>query len=549
MDFNVAAIFDLVADAAPDREAIVFRDRRLSYREVRERARRLGTLLRARGVTIRAERDASTPRWVSTQEHVGLYLHNGNEYLEGILGAFHARAVPFNVNYRYTGPELLYLLSDAAPAAIIFHACFAERLALLLPDLPRTTVLLQVADESGAELLPGAVDYEAALAGSSADVSDDLSPDDLYMLYTGGTTGMPKGVLWRQADALPGCFGGRDDAGQPIVTVEGLVHRVQEQTLRIVPCPPFMHGAGHWGALNALTSGGAVLVPPIVDRFDAANVWRLVESERATRLVIVGAAFARPLLDELERGAYDTSSVETIITGGSLVTAELKSEMLEALPHVVIHDAAGSSESGTQITQTSAVGFGTPGVFRPRLSTVVLEEDLSGIIPVGDVRVGWLASCGHIPLGYLGSPEKTADTFPEVNGTRYSVPGDRARYRVDGSIELLGRDSLMINSGGEKIFVEEVEGALASHPAVADVLVTSRPSERWGDEVVAIVQLRVGRATSEDGLREHAAARIARYKLPKQIVFVDSVARTPTGKADYRWARDVATASFEERGA
>ena len=547
MEFNLAQVHEAIADAVPEREAIVWRDRRLTYRELRDRTRRLANHLLASGIGVTAER-AALQGHESGQPHLACYLHNGNEYVEAMLGAYKARFAPFNVNYRYVAEELRYLLEDSQARAIVYHSAFAARLAEVLPDLPQLSILLQVDDGTGADLLPGARWYEEALASASPErPAVEWSPDDLYILYTGGTTGMPKGVLWRQADIFVASLGGRSAAtGEPFSSLEEIVAAATEASGRYLPAPPFMHGAGHWLALNALCSGNTVVIQDDTVRLDPADVWSTIARERANILLIVGDAFARPLVEELERVAaegkpYDTSSLLVITSGGAPLNSSLKDRFLAQLSTVMIMDAVGASETGSQMTHFSAAGqAASTGTFTPGPGVAVVSEDLSRTLEPGHAEVGWLAQTGHVPLGYLGDPEKTARTFPVIDGVRHSVPGDRARLTAEGLIELYGRDSVTINSGGEKIFAEEVEQALAHHPDVYDVVVAGRPSERWGSEVVAVVQLREGAEPDEDALLAEAAKHIARYKLPKAFVFVPSIVRSPAGKADYRWAREQA---------
>ncbi len=481
MEYNLAQVCEAVEAAVPDRECIVWRDRRLTYADVGERTRRLAHHLAGAGLGAHRER-GDLGGHESGQDHLACYLYNGNEYLESMLGAFKARVAPFNVNYRYVAEELRYLLRDAKARAIVFHSAFAERIAEVRADLPDLQVLLQVDDGTGASLLPGAVWYEDALAAADpAGPGLELSPDDLYILYTGGTTGMPKGVLWRQADTIG---------------------------------------------------------------FDPDDVLRTISREQANMLLIVGDAFGRPLVDQLEAAAeagtpYDLSSLLMVASGGAPLNSTLKDRILAQLPTVMVMDAVGASETGSQMAHVSAAGQqATTGTFTPGPGAAIVSEDLTAVLEAGHAEVGWLAQEGRVPLGYLGDPEKTARTFPVIDGVRYSVPGDRARLTAENLIELYGRDSVTINSGGEKIFAEEVEQALAHHPDVYDVVVAGRPSERWGQEVVAVVQLRNGATVDEASLLAEAQAHIARFKLPKAFRFVDHIQRSPSGKADYRWAKE-----------
>ena len=549
MEENLARLMEALEDRIGDREAIVFRDRRLTYRDLGRRTRQLANVLIDAGLGCHTERD-QLQNQESGQDHLALYLHNGNEYLEGMIGGYKARVAPFNVNYRYVAEELEYLLNDAKAAAIIYHSAFAETLAAVRPNVPSLKVLLQVADESGAELLEGAKWYEEALAAApdtlDQSVIDSWSPDDLYILYTGGTTGMPKGVLWRQADIFIAALGGRPfGAPDAWESLDALVEAAAAGGgTSTIPAPPFMHGAAHWSAFHCFCGGGRVIVPDIVERFDAPSTLDLMEREAANVLLIVGDAFARPLVDALEASTRDLGGWFALSSGGAILTAQMKDRLLSAHPQLMIIDGLGASETGAQAGQVSAAGGESQsGRFTPHPGMVVLSAELDRIMEPGHEEMGWLGQSLRVPLGYLGDAVKSAATFPDIHGVRYAVPGDRARLLADGTLELYGRDSVTINSGGEKIFAEEVEKAIAAHPAIADVVVCGRPSERWGNEVVAVVQLRDGTDPSDDDLRAAAESHIARYKLPKAIVRRSFIQRSPSGKADYRWAKEQAIAA------
>jgi fatty-acyl-CoA synthase len=536
--FNLAAIHEAIAAAIPERECLVFRDRRLTWAQMTDRTRRLASVLRDAGL------GSSTPRselknWESGQSHIALFLYNGNEYLEGMLGAFKARCVPVNVNYRYVDQELEYLFENSQARAIVFHASFAPTLARIRSRLPRVRLWLQVDDGSGEPLLPGALDYEQALAAAEPrPPGPDLSPDDLYVLYTGGTTGMPKGVLWRQEDILRAALYTGDPG-----SLEQMVERARAGGIRSLPAPPFMHGAAHWVAFNMWHVGGTIVVQSQTRHLDPHDIWSTIEREKVNALTIVGDAFGRPLADQLRKRSYDLSSFKLLTSGGAILTAALKQEFLELIPDLRILDALGSSESGAQAMQFSVSGTRTStGDFALAPGNVVLKADLSGIVAAGSSEQGWLARSGAVPLGYYGDEAKTAKTFPVVEGVRYSVPGDRAGLDERGLLRLFGRDSVTINSGGEKIFAEEVEHALKHHPSVYDAVVVGTPHDRWGQQVTALVQLREGERPSEAQLCEAAGAHVAAYKLPKLFVFVDEILRSPSGKADYRWAKATALA-------
>ena len=540
VQFNLTKAFDTLVESLADRDCIVWRDRRFTYRQVQERSRRLASYLHGRGLTVHQER-AELRGWESGQDHVALALYNGNEYLEGMLGSYGARVAPFNVNYRYVGEELRYLLDDARPRALVLHSSLAPTFAEVLPTLKEAPdVLLQVSDESGNALLPGAEWYEEALSKSSPDGAPvEPSPDDLYILYTGGTTGMPKGVLWRQHDIFMAAMGGRKVGTWEVVTsYEGLTERLAESPpLKLLVLPPLMHGAAQWACFMLMAQGATLVFPHDTRRVDPDDVWSTVEREKANTMTIVGDAILRPLLLQLDKKNYDLSSFFAVGNGGAPLTPAVRAMAMERLPNLVISDSAGSSETGAQMHVTSVDPIEV-GTFIPGPGTVVVDEAFTKVLAPGHEGNGWLAQTGSVPLGYLGDEAKTARTFPVIDGVRYSIPGDRARHLPDGSITLLGRDSVTVNSGGEKIFVEEVERAIAGHPSVADVVVTGRPSERWGSEVVAVVQLAEGSVGDEVSIVSHASEHIARYKLPKQVVFVERIQRSPSGKADYRWAAE-----------
>jgi fatty-acyl-CoA synthase len=542
MPFAFAELNEAIADRIPDREMIVTPTRRLSWRDVQLRTRRLADVLARAGLGCKRERGALQP-WESGQDHVALYMYNGPEWIEGMLGCYKSRTAPFNVNYRYVDDELLYLFRDAKTRAVIYHSSFAPTLARILPRLPEMAVLLQVDDGSGEPLLPGARAYEEALA-SASDAKPDLpwSADDLYIVYTGGTTGMPKGVLWRQEDIFFAAMGGRVPGGEAVKSIDEMLERTAYgEFLRMLPTPPFMHGAAQWSSFIILHQGGTVVLPANVRKLDADDIWGTIEREKVLTMSIVGDAFARPLLDGLKDKTYDLASLKILGSGGAILSPPLKRALLEALPDIMLVDGFGSSETGAQgSTVTTAGGEIVPTAFKMDDHTLVLDDQLTRRLAPGDTEVGWLARVGHLPLGYLNDEEKTRRTYPVIDGVRYSVPGDRARIAEDGTIHVFGRDSVCINTGGEKVFAEEVERALKQHPAVYDAVVTGTPNERWGEQVTAVVALRPGTTAGEDDLREAAAKELARYKLPKSIIFVDRIVRHESGKPDYRWAKETA---------
>jgi acyl-CoA synthetase (AMP-forming)/AMP-acid ligase II len=531
VEFNLAQLLESVAGVVPDREALAWGDRRFTFGELAERARRFASFLHGRGFGVHTAREDLAGH-ESGQDHLALYLYNGNEYLEAMLGAFRARVAPFNVNYRYVRDELQYLLADSGARGIVYHSSFAPVLGDVLATLPAVELLVQVDDGAGNELLPGAVDYESVVAaGDPAGPPVDPSPDDLYILYTGGTTGMPKGVLWRQHDIFVAAMGGR-----AVADYDAVVERARGGGMRCLLLPPLMHGAAQWISLSTLNGGGSVVFPRETRQLEPRDVWDTVEAEQPLMLSVVGDAMLRPLLAELERQPADLASLRAVVSGGAPLHPTLKEKLTAMAPNVMILDAVGSSETGAQMSQTHVPGQPAPNLFTPGPGTVVLDEEMRTQLAPGAEEIGWLAQEGSVPLGYLGDAGKTARTFPVVEGVRYAVPGDRARLLADGRIELLGRDSVTINTGGEKVFAEEVERAIGAHDGVDDVVVVGRPSEQWGQEIVALVQRAEGSEVGAEELVAQAAQSLARYKLPKAVVFVPTVVRSPSGKADYRWA-------------
>ncbi|KAB2347937.1 AMP-binding protein [Actinomadura rudentiformis] len=528
---DLATLHEAIAAAIPDRECLVWRGGRMTWREVGERSRRLARVLHEHGL---GRHGRATEPWESPHDHLALYLHNGPEYLEGLLGAHKARASAFNVNYRYVDGELAQLFTDARPTAILFHARFAATIGRVAKRLDAAPLLLQVADDSGEDLLPGALDYETALASVSPEPLD-VRPDagDLHILYTGGTTGLPKGVLWRIGDLMTGPLGMARRDGTPITDLEEAVERAVKGRHRVLIGPPLMHGTGTWSALGGWCGGGCVVFPGRVDGLDAADLLATAERERVTRMLMVGDAFARPVVEELDRGSYDLSTVRTLLNSAAGISPDVKRRLLDHLPDAHIHDVLGSSESGFAVTRRGPADR----AFVPAPGTAVLSADRSRKLSPGEDELGWLAKGGLLPLGYLNDPVKTAATFIVLDGERLVVAGDRARLRADGTVEVHGREATTINTGGEKVFAEEVETVLRDLPGVADALVVGRPSERWGTEIVAVLRLDRDAAPTDDDLREGCAAHLARYKIPKAFLRTEQGLRLPNGKADYAAAR------------
>lgn len=546
MDFNVASIFERVAQNVPDREAIICGDERLTYGEFDKRANRIAHYLASVGI--------------GKGDHVAIYAFNRLEWVEAMLACYKLCAVPVNVNYRYVEEELQYLLNDADVKAIVFERQFGPLLAAVKEKLPTLKHYIAIEDGSGAALdnlnAAGSLvaDYHTVMAQQSdAPLNIERSGDDLYVLYTGGTTGMPKGVVWRQEDVIMALGGGLDMAtGQPLASAEVMADRCAQPNafaMRSLQLAPLMHGAAQWGLLRALFEGGAVIFSD-KKSFDADHVWQLVGKEKANVMLITGDAMARPLMDAMntraEAGeAYDLSSMFVLASSAAIFSPSLKDAFTEKLPNVLIMDNIGASEVGYCGAAVHSKGGADKDAGGPRVApgpdTIVLDEEFN-VIPMGSGREGWLARGGNIPLAYYKDEEKTKKTYITAgDGRRYAIPGDRVRANEDGTLTLLGRGSGCINSGGEKIFPEEVECAVKAHPAVVDTLVVGTPDERFGSCVTALVSIRPGFSEPTlESIQEACTSHIARYKLPRRVFFVNEIARSPSGKPDYKWAKEEA---------
>ncbi len=535
MEFNLADLFESVVDRVGHQTAMVSGSRRLTYTELDRRANRLAHHLEGVGVGPR--------------DTVGLQLVNGTEYIESMLACFKIRAVPVNVNYRYLGGELEYLYRDAALVGLISHGRFAPAVTGALGAMPETRAVLQVCEPIDHHPAVGE-DYESALA--SAPDSRGFHPrrsDDLYCVYTGGTTGMPKGVLWRHDDIFFAAMGGGDplSLGNHIATPDELVMRLLNPGITALAIPPFMHAAGHWLAFSTLFGGGTV-VTTTGGVFDATEVWHLVEAERVNAIAVVGDAMVRPLLDVLveQPDRYDLSSLMAVGSGGAVLSPSTKAQLAELLPGRIIADRFGSSETGQVGGEMPPDDpFGPPRL-RVDTRTDVLDADLRPVAPGSEV-IGHLARGGHVPIGYLGDPPESATTFVEARGQRWALPGDLATVNADGSIVVLGRGSLCINTGGEKVFPDEVEAALKDDPEISDAVVVGAPDPRFGERVVALVRPRTGRAIDPEAVRKHVHARLSGFKVPRDVIVVDDIVRSPSGKPDYPWAQAVAEAALRDK--
>ncbi|MDA8357661.1 MAG: acyl-CoA synthetase [Actinomycetota bacterium] len=528
MEFNLADLFEAAVDAYPDREYLVAGDQRRTYAQMEERSNRLAHHLAAHGVGV--------------GDHVGIYAHNSAEWVETAWAVFKLRAVWININYRYVEDELRYLFTNADLKALVYQRAFSPHVATLIDELPELRHVLAVEDGSPCATPAGAVSYEEALA--EGDPSRDFGPrsaDDHYILYTGGTTGLPKGVVWRHEDVFFALGGGVDAltnarAQRP----EEMVEKGRGGVMTFLPIAPLMHGATQWAVMGQSFVGSKIV---LVARFDPHEVWGLVERERVNSLMVTGDAMAKPLVEALDDPghSYDLSSLMAVVSSAALFSAPVKDQFFARLPDIVITDAVGSSESGnngvTFITKDQTAMRSGPTV-QVLGETVVLDEHLRPVEP-GSGAIGKIARSGNIPLGYYNDPVKTAEVFITVDGTRYVMPGDFATVEPDGSVTLLGRGSVVINSGGEKIFPEEVESAVRSHPEVMDAIVVGAPDERWGQTVAAIVQARPGMSPTLESIQEHCRATIAGYKLPRRLHHVPAIERSPSGKPDYRWAERI----------
>jgi acyl-CoA synthetase (AMP-forming)/AMP-acid ligase II len=533
-EWTIGAVLDTIADVIPDRTMTVCGGRRSTFAESADRTRRLANFLAGKGFGAHRERD-TLERWECGQDRVALIMHN-DLYTDAVIGCLKARAVPVNINHYYTPREVGELLDYVKPQAIIYHRSLGAKFADVLPP-NGADLLVSVDDGSTAPQLAGAVPLDDALAQGDTDQGVTGSPDDLLMICTGGTTGRPKGVLWRQSDIYVSSMVGADHE-----SAREIHDKVRAGGPPWFAVSPLMHAAGMWTAFSAIMAGTPVVLYDTGNKLDPRSVWETAEREKVGLMTMVGDAYAAPLVAELRRGRYNLSSLYGIGTGGAATNPKYQEALLELLPQITLINGYGSSETGN-------MGFGRSSgetrtdTFTLREGGLVLSENYGHFLAPGEQEVGWVAREGRIPLGYFNDPDATRKTFPEVAGKRVVISGDRAGLESDGTLRLFGRDSLVVNTGGEKVFVEEVEEVLRAHPAVADALVVGRPSERWGEEVVALVEVRPGYAsggTGHESLHTHCTALLARFKAPKEFIFVDHVQRLGNGKADYRWAKRVA---------
>jgi acyl-CoA synthetase (AMP-forming)/AMP-acid ligase II len=535
MELHYATIWESIADTIPDATAVVHGDITRTWAQYDDRAARLAAAYAAAGL--------------GHDSKIGLYMYNGNEYLEAQYGAFKIRGVPVNVNYRYLDDELWYLLDNSDAEALVFHSSLGDRVAQVTERLPKLKLLIEV-DDGGTGQVQAALTYDEVLSANEPMERIVRSEDDIYMLYTGGTTGMPKGVMYDMASHVSLFLrSGFPFLGQQVPRsgeeVAPLVEAITAAGKRMVaiPCAPLMHGTGLWlGAFAAHLTGGEVIT--LTSRtLDPHEVLRTAQARRATSLVIVGDAFAKPLVAAIDEAAqraepYDLSSLGVILSSGVMWTAEVKQQLLDRIPQVVLFDAIGSTE-GSMGNQMSTRGGSTETAkFTQNPTTKVFTEDGREVTP-GSGEIGVVAAGGFVPLGYFKDPDKSARTFRTIDGVRYAIPGDLAQVAADGTLILLGRGSQVINSGGEKIFPEEVEEAVKRVPGVRDCLVIGIDDERFGQAVTAVAATD-GRVLDEADVIAHVKTQLARYKAPKRVVFVTDVPRSPNGKADYIAAKQYA---------
>ncbi|MFI6405498.1 acyl-CoA synthetase [Streptomyces sp. NPDC050548] len=537
MEYNIADLFESVVDVVPDREALVYIDhpgtgaeRRLTYAELDAAANRIAHHLIDTGIR--------------PGEHLGLHLYNGVEYLQTVLGCLKARVVPVNVNYRYVEEELVYLYRDADLVALVFDAEFTERVAAALPRAEKLRHLVRVGTPAqDAPAVPAVAFPDAEATGSPERGFPARSGDDQFIIYTGGTTGMPKGVMWRQEDLFFSGLGGGAPTGEPVKTPEELAERVATGGAGITffPTPPLMHGTSTLTAFIGFNFGQRIVIHR---KFVPEEVLRTIEKEKVTSISLVGDAMLRPLIDALNgpMKGTDCSSVFSVSSSGAIMSETVRRQFQELLPNTMLLNNYGSSESGFNGTATADSGAGQSFRIRVNSRTQVVDPATNEPVAVGEI--GRVAQRGHVPLGYYNDPAKTAETFFEKDGRRWVLLGDMATVDEEGVVTVLGRGSQCINTGGEKVYPEEVEQALKSHPDVYDALVAGVPDKRWGNHVAAVVELRAGAVRpSLDDIQTHCRSHLAGYKIPRQLVIAESIQRSPSGKADYRWAREVAVAA------
>lgn len=542
MNNSYASIWETISNIVPDRPALIHGKTTRTWLEFEQRASHLA--------------EAFVKAGLKSDSKIGHYLYNCNEYIEAHFATFKMRASPINVNYRYLEEELIYLLDNSDCEAVIFHGRLSERIAQVKHKLPKLKLLIQVNDDTNTPLIEGAVDFEDLITNTDPMPRIERSEDDIYMLYTGGTTGMPKGVMYRQGDHCKGMsllydFRGlkRPKTNEELATTILALDSKNALPVVLAACP-LMHGTGIWlGGFCPLMIGGcAVTIPNI--HFDPDGLLREVAQHKVSDLIIVGDAFAKPIAKALDKALdegkpHDISSIERIVSSGVMWTTEVKQQMLKHHDMMLV-DAMGSTEGSMGRSFTNRKSPSKTAKFEKAQHAKVFNEKDEEIKP-GSGEIGMIAAGGMVPIGYYKDPEKSAKTFRIIKGIRYSFPGDFATVETDGSIKLLGRGSVCINSGGEKIFPEEVEEAVKRHPSVYDCLVVGVPDERFGEKVIAVASPHEGQALNEADLILEARKHVAGYKLPKHIVIVAHVQRAPNGKANYKWAKETAMEAYTSK--
>ena len=539
LTYNIADLFELVADAVPEQLAVVCGDDRLTYGQLDAAATKLANYLAAQGV--------------GAGDHIGLHLYNSAEFVTGSIAALKLRAVPINVNYRYVAHELRYIFEDAELVALVTQGGFLPDVEEAAEGNTKLRTIITAPDPADHPQKPensalATVEFADALAAGSDERSfGERSNDDLYIIYTGGTTGMPRGVMWRHEDLFFAALQGGRPGGDDIEAPDELrpIVAAGDTRMNIHGAAPLIHGAAQLATWICLFTGGTVCLVP-GRSFNAKMTCALIEAEQVNVVNLVGDAMARPFADELEAGDYDADCLFTLSSAGAVLSEVVKEKLTELLPYAMVLNNFGSSETGHQGTAMSTRGGAAKFIMHGH-GTAVVDKDGNEIEP-GSGKVGWLARTGHIPLGYYKAPEKTAATFVQRNGKRWVMPGDMAIPNEDGSITVLGRGSVCINTGGEKVFPEEVEEALKSHPTVQDAIVVGVPDERWGQRVEALVLLRDGAAADAAAVEAQCRSRVAGYKAPRKLHFVADLNRQPSGKPDYGWARKHAIALNDSAG-
>ncbi len=536
MAHNIADLFEHAVDAAPDNAALKVGDRVVTYAELEADANRLAHYLQAQGV--------------GPGDHVAIYAKNSIEHVVAVLAVVKTRAVNINVNYRYVEAELGYLFDNADVVAVIHERTYAPLVAACFPkhDKLRLAVAMPDAnepDDASDVSSYGGVLWEDALAGQSAERDfAERSPDDIHIIYTGGTTGFPKGVMWRHEDFWRVLGGGIDFyTGAPLEEYDQS-KQATDPRMATFPLSPLMHGGAQAGLLMHLFAGHLTILEP---KFDPVRTWQIIDRERVQLIFMTGDAMARPLIEAYEEGGFDGSSLFAISSSAAIFSPPVKERWMAAFPDAVFTDSIGASETGFQgmgLQDRDNISPDGPVVgLGPH--SVVIDEDNRVLDVATDIgKIGRLGRGGSVPVGYYKDPAKSAATFLTIGGERYSVPGDFARIEEGGRVTLLGRGSNCVNTGGEKVYPEEVEMAVKGHPAVYDVLVVGIPDERYGQAVAAVVELREGAGLELEDLREYLRAHLSGYKLPRALTIVDRIPRNATGKAQYPKAKELAMAGF-----